>query len=101
MSRMNDVEAESDGAFTRALVALDRSEDWKRFAIAGRTVAEVLGQQGLNVVEPRLAAGPAEDRRAWLWGFNWAPGAAPPEERPEGACAECWRLGEPCREHGR
>jgi len=93
-------------AFVRELRALDRSDEWKRFAIAGQMVGELEaqfpdGRGGLGHSYRRNYAGAAEDRRAWLWGFHWKEGGPPPIERPPGACPECWRLGDACREHYR
>ena len=88
-----------DEAFFAALRALNRSDDWKRVAIAGRTVAVFDAQFAGSRNVDRTHTRPAEERRAWLWGYDWKEGAPPPEERPEGACPECWRLGEPCDAH--
>lgn len=91
--------------FVRELRTLDRSDHWKRFAISGRMLGEIHdsfpsdGRPGLEGTMGHHYVGPAEDRRAWLWGYHWKPGGPPPEERPEGACSECWRLGEACDEH--
>lgn len=96
-----------DPVFSAELRALDRSDDWKMWAISGRMSAglEAMfeGDQRGGRGHPmhRGYVGPAEDRRAWLWGYHWKEGGPPPVERPEGACPECWRLGEACREHYR
>lgn len=95
-------EADADAEFMAELRELDRSDDWKMWAISGRMVGQLRDRfddgRPMHSME-RGYVGPAEDRRAWLWGFNWKPGGPPPVERPAGACPECWRLGEACREH--
>lgn len=94
---------DDDEAFAAAIRALDRDEDWKRFAIAGRTMAALTSDRETRRMHApeRLRAHPAEDRRAWLWGFRWEAGSPPPEDCPVGACPQCWRLGEPCHVHYR
>lgn len=94
-----------DPVFVAELRALERSDDWKRFAISGRMSAglesmfEGDGRGELGNRMQRGYVGAAEDRRAWLWGYHWQEGGPPPAERPEGACPECWRLGDACRRH--
>ncbi len=88
-----------DEAFFTALRALNRSDDWKAFAVSGRTMSVLDTQFALRRSADRVRLRPAEDQRAWLWGYEWKEGAPPPEDRPEGACPECWRLGEPCDVH--
>lgn len=92
-----------DDAFAAELRGLARSDHWKRFAVSGRMMAELARELADGRPMPRSPSGidvhPAEDRRAWQWGYDWKPGGPPPAERPEGACAECWRLGEPCTVH--
>lgn len=99
------VVTKADEAFGRAILALDRSDDWKGFAVAGRTMAVFAGDFGLEREGRRypvgLSVNPVEDRRAWLWGYHWQEGGPLPPERPAGACPECWRLGDACREHYR
>lgn len=98
------VELEPDTEFVDELRALARSDDWKMWAISGRMVGRFRDQfddgRPMHSME-RSYVGPAEDRRAWLWGFHWKPGGPPPVDKPEGECAECWRLGEACAEHYR
>lgn len=92
--------SDEDLEFVAELRALDRSDDWKRFAIVGRMMAQLWVDRTREApLEP--GGRPAEDVRAWRWGFEWTPGGPPPLERPEGACPKCWRLGEPCQEHYR
>lgn len=99
------VEVAPDAEFNAELRALDRSNDWKLWAVSGRMVGKL--REGFasdpRPVHPmeRSYVGPAEDRRAWLWGFHWKPGGPPPVERPLGECPECWRLGEACEAHYR
>lgn len=90
-----------DEQFGKELAALDRDYDWKLWALSGRMYGEAFEQFCDDGREPRRAAkgNIAEERRAWRWGYYWKPGAAKPMELPEGACRECWRLGEACNEH--
>ncbi len=93
-----------DEEFAAELRALDRSDDWKMWAISGRMVGRFRDsfpdRRAVHGMEHSYV-GPAEDRRAWLWGFHWKLGGPPPVEKPVGACSECWRLGEPCGGLGR
>lgn len=91
---------ELDDEFIAELIRLDRSDDWKRFAIVGRMMAALVAELGdSRGVPDGLHVHPAEDQRAWLWGYHWKPGGPLPIKRPAGECPECWRLGEACNEH--